>query len=1618
MSSFMNSEQYAARSVPSTSEVESTMGGAGIMHPQSGMENPREFAKGKYAAAKHKKDVEKHKQQSEKLKSSAKFPLVKGKKSKMNPQSGISRYICQNIIMNCDKYDLSLPPAIMNKMENAIALLVSLQQCTSAEAACASIFLYVKTHTSISVSETVFGYITKILSETATPQSGEIYPSWLQAIKQLQVNWGLAVGNVGFKRVSELISMCLSLGLCDVAQLPVSLGGMQAFSSQNLDKHVTAFDLVDAVIKTVVHFIEGGYMCFKKRSLSPLLYGDIDNQRFRELYERCMRCQEYYPAGNLRRIEGLDDNDYAALLVECLEKGVQTMRSCATSFEKNIVERYCDNVRRWQATFFQTRAHGGLRVAPYAIGLYGGTGVGKSSLASILMVTTLMANEYDASDERIVTHNDDDKYFSNMRTDINGVFLDDVGNTKAAFVERAPSKTIIQLMNNIRSYANRAEVEMKGKVSIEPKVCLLTKNVKDGGAHTYSNEPASILRRERITITVVPKKEFRTQGMLCGDKLDAYFADGIPVIPDIWDLTVEKSYPITNPVYGRPATVGWELVQDDDGKPLQKVSVQTVVRWIAKDSAKYFQQQTALVENGKDMSTRLEMCPYCRTPKGLVCICPTVSEQPEQMTQQSLDLSSAFNTYYVYTTMWYGWMRIYSFLFREEDEGVVAQVERARLLHQMFIMRVLTIFPSSWFDNRNFYNAVFAAARPGMANPCDAYYAWHMVCIVFSLACAWCDKRYFLLTVYSIVQYCRMLVVERNRLFTQISLSRAQIPAVLQAIRDGHVAYIKRLSATLGILYLAIQVYKRVRNAVSSPIMKLAAQGLLSPLSDADIKERDGETNPWCKIPVSTIPAHPKVKTTTMNQLEQIVFNNLCHVTVMVGETKSYSTDAFFPCSNVVIIPTHVLKGGENLACKFVRNEFVGSSFIHIISLAHSEPIPGTDFTLVWVPSGGDWKDVRAYFPTTKFKSGPGKLVYKDEKGDPHLSGLYHYVGQQDNSASRFYGSRYELEFPTFRGLCMAVTLVEQKFPTIAGFHLGGFDGTKVGCSGFLSYDQINKGVEALSRKPGVMLCANTGTLRTEVMGVQFFEGRRIHTKSPLNFLTSDPLVTAYGSVIGRAKYYSTVEQTVISPTVTAIMGVPQKWGKPKFGSNYPWQASLEVMSHPSTGVEGTHLSWSVLDYKNGFMHTLVQFPELMRSIRPLTREETVNGKIATRFIDKMVSGTSIGYPLTGPKENYQHEVVSPEDERRQDCVDFEEYIWDEFEYMEQEYVEGRRCYPVFKACLKDEPTPLDKDKVRVFQAAPVSLQLLVRKYFLPVVRAMSMLPLASECAVGVNAHSREWEQLSSRITQYGSERILAGDYSKYDLRMPSQLVLAAFSVIVDIAAKCGYSARDLSVMKGVATDIAYPVMAYNGDLISLYASNPSGHNLTVYINCIVNSLLLRCAYYHVEGPEYPFRDRVAMITYGDDCKGSVSTECEHYNHIAVAKYLSDRGMVFTMPDKEATPRPFMHDNEADFLKRFSVYHEKLNCTLGALDSDSIYKCLHAVLKSSFLSPRQQAMANLETAAAEWFVHGEAVYETKRQQLLAIARIHEMDHGCPSLRLTYDDRVAQWKERYPDDSPG
>jgi hypothetical protein len=391
---------------------------------------------------------------------------------------------------------------------------------------------------------------------------------------------------------------------------------------------------------------------------------------------------------------------------------------------------------------------------------------------------------------------------------------------------------------------------------------------------------------------------------------------------------------------------------------------------------------------------------------------------------------------------------------------------------------------------------------------------------------------------------------------------------------------------------------------------------------------------------------------------------------------------------------------------------------------------------------------------------------------------------------------------------------------------------------------------------------------------------------------------------------------------------------------------------------------------------------------------------------------SSPGFPLSGSK----HPLLVDLDPLDYPDIGkprtFVPEVWEEFDKIVTTLRSGERCYMIWKSCLKDEPTKLAKDKVRVFQSAPLVLQLLIRMYFLPIVRIIQMNPVLYECAVGVNAEGLEWEELWESAMSKGKERVLAGDYSKYDVRMPAQVTIAAFDILIDIAEKCdGYSEDDIHLMKMIVHEIVYPVMAYNGDLIQLFGTNPSGQNLTVIINSIVNSLLLRSCFFTLY-PEKDFKENCAFLTYGDDVIGTVSEFCDKFTHLSYAEFLAEHDMKFTMPDKESTPTRYMHEKDVDFLKRKCVFNEDLGLKVGLLSEDSIFKRLHSHLLSKELTLEMHSAQNIESSLHDWFYYGRDVFEDRREKLRTVAQECEIEHLCPALNISYEKRVAQWRHKY------
>lgn len=1481
------------------------------------------------------------------------------KKDALKNQAGIlpSRADLLSYLPIVPGIDTSL---ILSEIENISALFFALLDASSSRQVAAILLLFLKTHCTDSVLNHMVEFIKSECNfDLLTPQSSDTVPEWISWMKNCKDNWSAVVQNKAFKKISTLISMSAAMGLCDLAKFKFDVNGIRIFSISSYKHHVTAPDLIGAVIETASYFIEGGYKCFKTGSFAPFIFSGDAAQQFEADYFEMLDLAPFMKAGNLLRKKQITENDFDFKLTHLIDSADSLYKAAEGTWEKKILFDRLSQLRKIRADFITVRVDGKLREAPFAIYVEGPSGVGKSSVSAILMRTVLLANGFDASDERLITINEADKYMSTYRSFMNGIFFDDLGNTQAQFVEKSPAAKIIEIINNVPAYANMAEAELKGKISIEPKCVIGTSNLNiDSIARQYSNEPYSISRRFLIQIYVTVKEEFAMKdGRLDSSKVHDKYPDGIPAVPDLWDIVVYTPY--FDPRNGNV-------------RKHAKMNIMELVIYAKNVSRRHFRNQSDVVNFASNLDEKMDFCTECHLP-GCMCKCVLDNQMFEQQTEYIKSLISEISSY---DSKWLKWTNY---------------------------------LPVHLFDNRYVDMFLTYLRRHQIhAETLASYNVWKGSLVIGLISIFWSFFLALFVICSSTFMYGRKLMMKKAQLIRQLRDANGAMPLIFKRIRDNHVATIAVTGSILGVIYMLVKAYKSAR--------VLTEQGTLTPTSCADIQQRDAESDPWAEVHVSELPSTEIAERCTHDQLKRNVFNNLFFMELKDSQSVKFC-DAFFPKSNIAIIPAHMWIEDEVIAKFYRRGDNTnGAYFKSCLSKKFAVKIPDMDLYMAWVSNSCSMKDLSEYFALGDYHAVPATMIYKRRSGERADFKAKLTPGMVYTHVATFKGFNYRLVDKTFDGMCMGTWVSDSVKKQIIGFHLGG-NGYRGGAGQF-TLSMLRDAEAKLRSLEGVLLAKSTGTVMTEQYGVKFFKHEDIHYKSPTRFLPKGNNVEIYGTVEGRSIMRSAVMETKISPFVTAVTGVAQKWGPPKFGPERwkPWQVSLQHSSNPSIGMRGDLLQKAVIDFKLPLLELIANNEPLKNEIHPLSRMETVCGIDGKRFIDKMKPSTSVGYPLSGPKSTYLT-ILNPDDFDNFACpMELDEQFWSEFERMEEEYLAGRRCYPVFKASLKDEPTPIEKDKVRVFQAAPLALQLLVRKYYLPLARVLSLYPLVSECAVGVNPYGPEWDQLSKHVKKYGSDRILAGDYSKYDLRMSSQLMAAAFRVLIDMARSTNnYSDSDISIMEGIATDICQPLMAYNGDYIQHVGSNPSGQNLTVYINSIVNALLFRCAYFHIYADRKnipPFKAVCALITYGDDAKSSVRSGYDEFNHIAVANFLEANDMKFTMPDKTSIPTKFMTDETADLLKRKNIVNPETGLIFGALDESSIFKSLHSVLKSTAVSNEEQCMSNIDGALREWFAHGRDVYELRRAQMQRVAQLADITHGCDELHTTYDECVDRFCEKY------
>lgn len=1457
--------------------------------------------------------------------------------------------------------------------------------------------------------------IFNLINEATRIDDDDIDPhSW--SGRDFVEGWDVFKCNPMFKKISYLLSAAMSLSVCTVKSIEWNPMGLQLVSIEAAKEQLKAVDFIDAVVKTFVWMAETGWQVFSEKSLAPLLYGDAKMRNYNEQADYVLSHADSACAGNLPSV-----NDFEKKLDDVLELTISYKKAQPSGPTALWLQKRYSELVAIKSRLIAKRRNTNIRFAPIGWSLSGDSGVGKSTLSKITMKTSLSAMGFSTDPDRIITIDCDDKYQSTYTSDIEGVYIDDFGNTKTQFSEKPPASLVTKFFNNMAAQAVKAELQEKGVVFICFKCGVITTNVTDLLAREVSNCPGSILRRFTHVATRV-KSKFRKPGSVSLDPTHPELV-GAKLTKDVWELDVSEC--IVYESRSGKTTYRFQImtVKVLDGRTIycKNLNLSDYLDVVVALSRRHKSAQVGVVARAEEFDV-MDMCEGCCKPEAL-CSCP----QQKSVEPHSLDFIAGiakeavqksfmnyFNSFYrplelINSVVGYAPVRnmttkaLTQELTREMDNKVtpiLIAITPEWLYRTSVFQRSVSAWrhAAGYYDVRNHMRALAfiggAMFTRGVYTRDKQLCGWSMMTSMIGSGVLHCIYR------------------QRVRRYEDEYVTRRDaLPEYAKNVRDGVIPKFALFSATLvvGVTMIRLWNAKRIETAHYSP------DSLKDPRS---MDSKPGWFGYVFQKMGLSAQTQKSSTTAVTSQLVTTLGKNCFWAEFKRPDGSATRCNIFFPRKGVAVFPQHVFYKDANMTLTpspsleviVTRSEKgAGGKFEFLAELDTSVVSDSHDLVFVFVPNCPDIKDATMWLPTSK-PSGMtlATIVARNADHETHSDNITVTMEQVGHKYMDFYGGSYSTKLAQ-TGACMAPVISDTKRPVILGFHIGGNTSSQLGVLQTLTLPEYNLALNKLERIPGVLLSAQATDIPKMQYGKPVLQSDEVHPNAHyIRGLGNDAYIEVLGSTRARTVQKSRVVKSVLSDAVAEQCGVCNIWDKPKLAPNWKaYNATLEHIVNPSKMFLPSELERARQDWLEPLLPAMDEYVK-HEDFRPLRGKEIVLGIPGKRFLDAVPMDTGMGFPVFGPKINHFEEIRKGEIlvDRIPDAE-----VKAEMARQRACWMRGERAYPVSAATLKDEPTPLDSEKVRVFQAVAVAFGLQIREFFLPIARFLSMHPLLSESAVGVNAFSQDWEELMQHSTKFADDdQVIAWDYSKYDVRMNSQITTAVLNSFIDLAERGGYCKEDLYIMRMMVADLVHPLLDYNGTLIMAYNMNTSGNNLTVNINGTGGSFYVRMGYFNVYPRDTHFRSKVAAMTYGDDFKGSVAKTRREFNFFRFRDFLASKGMKITPPDKKSDGAAFMEDGEADFLKRNSVYIDEIGHSLGALDEMSIFKSLHSNLLSSSVTQREVAVSCVETALHEWFAYGREHYDMRSDQLRKACI--QADLPITHCFTSFDSRVEMWKEKY------
>ena len=363
-------------------------------------------------------------------------------------------------------------------------------------------------------------------------------------------------------------------------------------------------------------------------------------------------------------------------------------------------------------------------------------------------------------------------------------------------------------------------------------------------------------------------------------------------------------------------------------------------------------------------------------------------------------------------------------------------------------------------------------------------------------------------------------------------------------------------------------------------------------------------------------------------------------------------------------------------------------------------------------------------------------------------------------------------EKPTNVGDCGSILVSQSAYgPIILGIHILG---NNEKCGALAISNQFLKAVSATFVTP--IIQSSEPLLDTPNISRPIGP---VHYKSTARYIQNG-CALVHASFEGfRPKHKSSVSKNILHDSLIK-RGYTLNYGAPVMSGWEPWRRALLDMTNPVSNFDQRIVDSCVESFTKDILSSLTQ--EDLDMIHVYDDITAINGAPGVSYVDSINRSSSAGYPWKRSKKYYLHPIEPIQG--LQDPIALDDEVMDRVKLCEEKYKRGERFMPVFSAHLKDEPTSFKKikmKKTRVFTGAPIDYTIVVRKYYLSMIRVMQNNRFVFECGPGTIAQSLEWEEIYNYLTKFGKQRMVAGDYASFDKSMPANLMLAGFKVLSNI---------------------------------------------------------------------------------------------------------------------------------------------------------------------------------------------------------------------------------------------